>query len=256
VQDLDRSEMSFDGVTRTVFRGGRGPAVIVMHEVPGLHPGVVEFGRRLIQERMTVFMPSLFGTPGKQMTVGYSIGGLARACVSNEFATWATGKTSPIVAWCRALAKRAHHECGGPGVGAIGMCLTGGFALAMMVDDVVIAPVLSQPSLPFAITAAQRRDIGIDDATLARVRARTDVCVLGLRFTGDRMVPRQRFERLRAELGDRFIAVEIDSSRDNVHGIPRTAHAVLTHHFVDRPGHPTRAALDQVVEFFRDRLLA
>src|SRR5262249_49862021 len=150
--DLDMYEATYDGVTRTVFRAGTGPAVLVMHEVPGLHPGVVAFGRRVVAAGMTAYFPSLLGEPGRAVTVGYNMRSMARACVASEFATWATRRTSPIVTWLRALAKDAHAACGGPGVGAVGMCLTGGFALAMMVDDVMIAPVLSQPSLPFAMT--------------------------------------------------------------------------------------------------------
>jgi dienelactone hydrolase len=254
--DLEQYEATYDGATRTVFKGGAGPAVIVMHEVPGLYPAVVEFARRVIAAGFTVYLPSLLGTPGKPMGVADNLSSIARACVAREFSTWATGKTSPIVSWLRALAGDAHAECGGPGVGAVGMCLTGGFALAMMVDDVVVAPVLSQPSLPFPISRRHRRDLGIDDATLARVkqRAAQGACVMGLRFTGDPMVPAARFARLRDELGDNFLAVEIDSSIGNPHGIPRTAHSVLTLHFVDEPGHPTRVATDRVLEFFRDRL--
>jgi len=256
--DFERYDATYDGDTHPVFRAGNGPAVIVMHEIPGLYPAVAGFGRRLVAEGFTVYMPSLFGKPGKPYSMLYNVRSIARACVSSEFATFATGKTSPIVNWLRALAKDAHAACGGPGVGAVGMCLTGGFALAMMIDDVMVAPVLSQPSTPFGITGAQRRDLGVDDATLVRIRERAaaGTCVMGLRFTNDRMVPAARFERLRAELGDRFIAVEIDSSPGNPHGIPRMAHSVLTRHFVDEPGHPTRDALEQVVAFYRERLLA
>jgi dienelactone hydrolase len=255
--DLACEEATYDGVTRKVFRGGAGPAVIVMHEAPGLIPEVVAFGRRLIDAGFTVYLPSLFGKPGKPFSVPYLVGSIARACVSREFATWATRKTSPIVSWLRALAKDAHAACGGPGVGAVGMCMTGGFALAMMVDDFLIAPVLSQPSLPLKVTRAHRRDLGIDDATLARVRERAaaGACVLGLRFTHDSLVPAERFQRLRDELGDRFIAVEIDSGPNNPHKIPRSSHSVLAVHLVDEPGHPTRAALEQVIEFCRTRLL-
>ena len=255
--DLERFEATYDGATRTVYRGGTGPAVIVMHEVPGLYPEVVAFGRRVIDAGFTVYMPSLLGTPGRPFSTMYSMRSLARACVAREFSTWATGKTSPIVAWLRQLARDAHAACGGPGVGAVGMCLTGGFALAMMVDDIMLAPVLSQPSLPFPITRSRRRDLGIDAATLARVKQRAaddGVCVLGLRFTGDPMVPAERFARLREELGDRFLAIEIDSGPRNPHGIPRVAHSVLTLHLVDRPGHPTHDARERVIAFFRERL--
>jgi hypothetical protein len=136
------------------------------------------------------------------------------------------------------------------------MCFTGGFALAMMVDDVVVAPVLSQPSLPFPVGKTRKADIGISDSDLARVKERVanGACVIGLRFTGDPFCFADRFETLRRELGDGFIAVELDSSRDNPHGHPKVAHSVLTEHLDDREGTPTRQALDQVLDFFRTRL--
>lgn len=251
---LDAYDATYDGVTHRVFRGGTGPGVIVMHEIPNLHPGVIAFGRRVMAAGFTVHMPSLFGEPGAPVTVGSNTRSILRACVSREFATWATARTSPITSWLRALARDVHAACGGPGVGAIGMCLTGGFALAMMVEDVVVAPVLSQPSVPLPISAAHRRDLGISDRDLAVIRDRADVCVLGLRFTGDKLVPAARFERLRAELGDRFIAVEIDSRPGNPHGIGRWAHSVLAFDYVDTPGHPTRLALERVLAFFHARL--
>jgi len=255
--DFDQFEFDSNGLSRTVFKAGTGPAVVVMHEAPGLYPGVAEFGRKVVAAGFTVYMPSLIGTPGRELTVPYSIETLGRACVAREFTMFATRTNSAITEWLRALARHAHEACGGPGVGAVGMCLTGGFALAMMVDDCMRAPVLSQPSLPIALGAARKRDLGIDDTTLARVkeRAADGVCVLGLRFTADRLVPSERFQRLRDELGDSFIAVEIDSSPGNAHGISRIAHSVLVYDLVDRPGHPTREALEQVLRFFRERLL-
>ncbi len=123
--------------------------MIVIHEVPGLHPLVVDFADRLVAQGMTVFMPSLFGTPGKPATKAYALRTIiGNICIRREFNVWSGGKSSPIVDWLRALARHAHAECGGPGVGAVGMCFTGGFALAMMTEPAVIAPVLSQPSLP------------------------------------------------------------------------------------------------------------
>lgn len=252
--DFERFDATYDDVTHPVFRAGRGPAVIVMHEIPNLHPGVVAFGHRVVDAGFTVYLPSLFGEPGAPVSATSTARSILRACVSREFATWATHRTSPATRWLRSLARDAHAACGGPGVGALGMCLTGGFALAMMVDDVVLAPVLSQPSMPFAVTPAMRRDLGISDDDLATIKRRTDVCVMGLRFTGDPLVPAARFDRLREELGDRFLAIEIDSRRGNPHGIPREAHSVLSHHYVDTPGHPTRLALERVLGFFAERL--
>jgi dienelactone hydrolase len=256
IAGFTESTFTHDGLSRSVFSGGTGPAVIVIHEIPGLHPGVVAFARRVVDAGFSVRMPSLFGTPGRPVSAGYAVRTLAGACVAREFTTLALNRTSPVIRWLRHLAAEAHAECGGPGVGAVGMCFTGGFALGMMVDDTMLAPVLSQPSLPFPLTPSRRRAVGISDADLGRVKARAadGACLMGLRFTADVAVPEARFDTLRRELGDAFIAVEIDSSKDNPHGIPRAAHSVLTEHLVDELGHPTREALDRVLAFFTERL--
>jgi dienelactone hydrolase len=257
LEGFAESTFTHDGVSRPVFRSGDGPAVIVIHEVPGLHPEVIAFGRRVVDAGFTVYMPSLFGTPAKPFGWSYTLRSISRACVAREFVTMATDRTSPIISWLRRLAADAHTECGGPGVGAVGMCFTGGFALGMMVDETMLAPVLSQPSLPFPIGNRRKASVGISDADFDRVkkRAAQGACVLGLRFTADPAVPPDRFETLRRDLGDAFIAVEIDSSRDNPHGIKKRAHSVLTLDLVDEPGHPTRAALEQVLAFLQERLL-
>jgi len=255
--DFEQLSMEFLGETRTVFKAGRGPAVIVMHEVPGLYPAVADFGRKVVEQGFTAYMPSLVGTPGKEMSFPYALRSIARACVMKEFTVWAKGKNSAITLWLRALAEHAHNECGGPGVGAVGMCLTGGFALAMAVDPWIQAPVLSQPSLPFGVLPSQKRDLGIDRKTIEAVKARANtegLCVMGLRFTEDRMVPNERFAALRHELGDNFLAIEIDSAKGNAHRISRKAHSVLTNDLTPTDGHPTQEALNQVMQFFHERL--
>ena len=257
LEGFTESTFTADGTTRPVYRAGTGPAVIVIHEMPGLTPNVAAFGRRVVDAGFHVRMPSLFGEPGRPMSNPYVMRSISQGCVAKEFVTFALNRTSPAITWLRALAADAHQECGGPGVGAVGMCFTGGFALGMMVDDRMLAPVLSQPSLPFPLSPARRRAVGVSDADLERVkeRAAAGACLLGLRFTKDPAVPAERFDTLRQALGDRFIAVEIDSSKGNPHDIPRAAHSVLTEHFVDEPGHPTRAALDRVLDFFRTQLV-
>jgi dienelactone hydrolase len=244
------------GASFPVYRTGTGPAVIVIHEIPGITPKVAAFGTRVADAGFSAVLPSLFGQPGREIGVPYVLSSLTHGCVSREFACWATHTTSPITVWLRALARAEHARCGGPGVGAVGMCFTGGFALAMMVDDEMVAPVLSQPSLPFPLGKKWKRDLAISDTDLAVVKARAEAgqCLLGLRFTGDKVVPEERFQRLRDELGDRFLAVEIDSSPGNQFGIRKGAHSVLTEDLVDEPGHPTREALDRVLSFFGERL--
>ena len=139
-----------------MYAAGTGPAVIVIHEVPGLHPQVVAFAQRVVDAGFSVRMPSLFGTPGREVERRlHDRARMAKVCVAKEFAAFALDRTSPVIGWLRRLAAEAHAECGGPGVGAVGMCFTGGFALGMMVDDTMLAPVLSQPSLPFPVSPSR-----------------------------------------------------------------------------------------------------
>jgi dienelactone hydrolase len=245
------------GREHEVYQAGAGPAVVVIHEIPGLHPGVIAFGQRLVDAGYRVYLPSLFGRPGAPPTGREMLRAIPAVCVSREF-TLLADRTSRVATWLRALAAKAHAECGGPGVGAVGMCFTGGFALAMAVEPAVLAPVLSQPALPAPVNARHRAALGLDPADLASVkaRARQGLCLLGLRFSADSGSPAERFQALRREFGDAFEGIEIDSSPGNPYGIGKRAHSVLTVGLVDEPGHPTRAALDRVMAFLAERLKA
>ena len=263
---FERTSFTHDGKTRTVFRAGSGPAVIVISEMPGISPNVIAFAERVVGIGCTAVLPHLFGEPGRDPNPGahgtlgsvrYLVSSIVPACISREFTVLATGRTSPVVDWLRALAAHEHERCGGPGVGAIGMCFTGGFALAMATDDRLLAPVLSQPSLPAAITAKQKHSIDISPADLEIVKRRCaddGLQVLGLRFRSDRNVPPERFAFLREQLGDAFVAVELDDDAANPDAAMKP-HSVVTEHLIDEPGEPTRAALDQVLDLFRTRLL-
>ena len=243
--------------TRPVWRRGRGPGVIVIHEMPGLHPQVVRFADRVAAAGMTVFCPSLFGDPGREVSVGYALGTMLRTiCIAREFNVWRTDASSPIVDWLRALARLAHAECGGKGVGAVGMCFTGGFALAMMTEPAVVAPVLSQPSLPLPNAAKRRRAIGVSPDEIACAKRRLedeDLTVLGLRFQDDSFVPDERFAAFREALGDRFEAIEI-AAKDAKPDPRMRAHSVLTVHLNDEdPAGPTKKAEERVIAFLRER---
>lgn len=262
LDDFDKTTFTHDGKTRDVFRSGTGPAVIVMSEIPGITPKVADFARAVVGVGCTAVLPHLFGDPGRdpnpdgKPSPGYMVSSIVPSCISRDFTVWATGKTSPVIDWLRALARHEHERCGGPGVGAIGMCFTGGFALAMATDDRLLAPVLSQPSMPFAIGSKRKNTIDISPRDLAVVKDRcaAGLEVVGMRFTSDRLVPSERFRFLERELGTAFRAIEIDGDDAN----PDTKappHSVVTEHLVDEPGSPTREAFDEVLELFRSRLL-
>lgn len=246
------------GYTYDVYRKGDGPGVVLIPEIPGLTPQVLGLGNYLVDSGFSVAAPSLFGTPGRALSMPYGASVITRACVAREFMAFATNAERPVARFLRALARDLDERTPGKGVGVIGMCFTGGFALAAAVDDSVLAPVLSQPSLPFPLTPAQRRDPGLSEGELRIVEqraARDGLCALGLRFTADRAVPAERFQTLKDRLGDAFEVIEIDSTKGNPHGISPMAHSVLTDQVREVDGHPAYEARNRVVEFFTQRLL-
>lgn len=259
LDDFERTTHDFLGETRTVFVAGDGPPILVLAEMPGITPSVAAFARRLVAEGYSVYMPHLFGDPGAPISAGAFLKAIGPACVSRQFAALATGVTAPVTHWLRDLMRRAVAERDAPGAGVIGMCFTGGFALGMLMDPELLAPVLSQPSLPLGLTAKHRADLGLDAGDLKDVKRRVeseDIEILGMRFTGDKLCPGVRFDTLSETFGDKFIRVEIDSSPGNAFGIRKAAHSVVTEDLVDEPGHPTHDALVQMLAFFDDKLRA
>ncbi|OBG26960.1 dienelactone hydrolase [Mycobacterium alsense] len=246
-----------DGYTHDVYRKGSGPGVVLIPEIPGIHPGVLALGNHLVDNGFTVAIPSLFGTPGKAKTGGYILTSIARACVAREFAAFATNKQRPVSMFLRALARDLNASTPGKGVGVIGQCFTGGFALAAAVDDSVLAPVLSQPSVPLPLGRARRVDPGLSEPELAAVAdrcANDGLCAMGLRFSEDNIVPRERFAALKERLGDAFEVIEIDSGPGNAGGFAKGAHSVLTDEVREVDGHPAYEARKRVVEFLAQRL--
>jgi len=252
--DFERRDVTLQGKTKLTFVAGSGPAVIVMTEMPGISPEVARFARFVRDAGFTVWMPNLFGDPGRPPTIPRGLLTMARAaCVSREFKAFAANESSPVTQWLRALAAHAHPICGGKGVGAIGMCFTGNFALSMMLEPAMLAPVLSQPSLPLFNAAGMH----IAPEELAAVKQRLereDLTVMAYRFEGDSFCKAERFAAFQQALGDRFVGRVLPDSAANPDALMKNPHSVVTAHLIDREGEPTIAARDEILGFFRTRL--
>lgn len=260
LEDFVQRPVTIDGNSKVVYVAGSGPAVIVMTEMPGISPHVARFSRWVRDAGFTVYMPSLFGRDGVIAPADEAVSIFKRTCISAEFRALAEDKASPVILWLRKLAALAHSECGGPGVGAVGMCFTGNFALSMMLEAPTMAPVVCQPSLPLDDPAA----IGLPNGELKRIRRRLedeDLTVLGFRFDGDRWCSAQRFAAYSQALGPRFIAHVLPDSAAHPEPPPffkhvvATPHSVVTAHLIDEAGQPTLGARDEILSFLSSRLL-
>lgn len=257
--DFTAREITLDGVTKRVYVAGTGPAVIVIAEMPGISPHVARFARWVREAGFTVYMPSLFGRDGAVPGADEGAAVFRKACVSAEFNALGAGRSSPVASWLRALAHQAHQECGGPGAGAIGMCFTGNFALTMMLEPSMLAPVLCQPSLPLDEPAGL--EIGADELAAVRERLdRDDLTVRAYRFAGDRFCRAERFAAYSRALGERFVGRVLPDEAANTDTAPffthhvGCAHSVVTAHLIDEEGQPTIAARDEILSFFAQRL--
>jgi dienelactone hydrolase len=243
-----RAPFTGGGLTYDCYEKGKGPGVVLIPEVPGMTPEVLGLGDHLVDEGFTVVIPSPFGVPGKAASGGYVLSTIARLCVSAEFRDF-----------LRAVAADLASRTPGAGVGVIGMCFTGGFALAAAVDDSVLASVISQPAVPLPVSGARRLDATVSAEEFDRIAERAsagEVCALGLRFSEDSSVPRARFDTIKKRLGDAFEIIELDSSPGNPGGFSKRAHSVLTGEVRDEPGNLALAARERAVAFLRERIAA
>lgn len=250
------SPFSGGGLTYNCYTKGAGPGVVVIPEVPGISPEVLAFADHLVASGFTVTIPSLFGTPGQAVSVGYAVEVIAKLCVAKEMRAFALHAERPVSIFLRALAADLNARTPGPGVGVVGMCFTGGFALATAVDSSVLASVMSQPSVPFPIGKNRQRDLGLSPAEAATVKERTaeGLCLLGLRFSQDKAVAQDRFDAYAATFGSAFEMIVLDSAAGNADGYKRTAHSVLTGEVRENPHNSAATARERVVAFLNDAL--
>lgn len=255
LRDFTGRTFAFKEQEKQVFVRGSGPAVIVMHEVFGLTPEVARLCRWISDGGFTVYAPVLLGTPGQGPGGKLSqLGDLVRICVSREFRAFAANQSRPITDWLRSLASTAFQECGGAGVGVIGLCLTGNFALAMAVEPCVLAPVMGGPALPILRPAALH--ISPQDLAAVQKRVGTEgLQVRGYRFAGDTICRQERFDSLQRALNNGFHANVLPDECGNPEG-RKPPHSVFTIDLIDRPGERTRRAVDEVIAFFKSKLTA
>jgi dienelactone hydrolase len=246
----DWSPFKSEGLAHDVHVVGSGPekpALILMHELPGLTPQCLELAERLRDEGFVVYMPLLMGTIGKRATLR----NLVRLCIAREFTRFCKRGGYPVTRWLRALGLHVRSLHGSKPIGVIGMCMTGGFVLSMSADEHVLAGVSCQPSYPFPLPGKLERSLGATWLDMRHAARNTPCRVLGLRFENDRISPPERFGFLAALLGERFRAITLPSDTP---WIKRSAHSVLTDEYQPWRGHPTRNAFDEVVVFLRMQL--
>lgn len=217
--------------------------MVLIQELPGIGKETLRLADRLIESGFKVVMPHLFG-PLERTSI---IGNMARVfCLHREFRIFQANQSSPIIDWLRALCRKVRGEEKTKGVGVIGMCLTGNFAISLMGDDSVLASVASQPALPAFKQDALHMSPQEVDATKKRIDETAPM--LALRFEGDPGVTAAKFNCIHQAFN------EENNERVRLKTLPGKGHSVLTLDFVDQEGHPTYQALQEVIAYFSNQL--
>lgn len=247
---FDRCVFSSGGITHSVYRTGTGPTVILMHELPGLSPTAIDLGKHIAELGYTILMPLFYGTACQRS----GLQAFGQLCVSREFTRLRLNKTSKVTTWLRALA-RAEND--GRGVAAIGMCLTGGLVLGLLLEPAVVAGVAAEPALPFSYGRASKKrkgNLGIDKDEAAELEALKKP-LIAVRFKHDDICPQERLQAMRERLGAETIEVpEHGSYSDADPPIRPGAHSVLTHDHDWTAGHPSHQAYLAVLRFLQSHL--
>ncbi len=247
IRGFEKSQFSSDAIdgkpaTFDVYTKGEGPVIVLIQELPGIGMETIRLADRFVEKGFRVVMPHLFGPLGRLSFAG----NIARIfCMRREFSIFAKNKSSPIVEWLKALCQDCRDKYNVSGVGVIGMCLTGNFAISLMADDAVLASVASQPSLPLF----SQSSLHMSDEEIAKVRERLEEHgpMLAYRFKGDVLCTKSKFDALDKAFNEGKECVKLNTLKGN-------KHAILTVHFSNREGSPTEEALGEIFEYFSEKL--
>jgi dienelactone hydrolase len=235
---------SGDTIKHDFYTRGSGPVIVIIQELPGIGQSTLRLADKFIEAGFQVVMPHLFGPIGKTKILG----NLVRVfCLRKEFSVFSKNQSSPIVDWLKALCRSIRAEQNISGVGVIGMCLTGNFAISLMADESVLAAVSSQPAMPLNDPAA----LHISASEIAAIKSNIDrnMPIKAFRFEHDWMSRKAKFDAL-----DK--AFNSGKERIQMTTLPGKKHSVFTLDFVDQEGHPTHTALQDVIAYFKSSLIA
>ena len=230
-------------ISHDVYHRGSGPPVVIIQELPGIGPETMHLADEFVAQGFEVILPHLFG-PLEKVSIG---GNLVRVfCMRKEFSLFEANGSSPIVDWLKALCRYVKTRSQTKGVGVIGMCLTGNFAISLMGDESVLAAVSSQPSMPLL----KPTKLHISAAEITKIRQRIDntAPIHAYRFSKDPMCTAEKYQAIENAFNDP------DATRVITHTLPGKGHSVLTLDFVNESGHPTREALNDILAYFSQQL--
>jgi dienelactone hydrolase len=257
MEGFDAYDFTASDLRHRVFSVGDGAPVLLLHELPGLAQPAIHMAFRLAGDGFQVHMPHLFG----ELQRYAPLRNYRALCISKEFARLRAGEDAPVVAWLKALVAEMCRRSGSERAGAIGMCVTGAFAIPLILAPNVRAAVAAQPAIPISFahflfgTGAdgKGRQLNVSEQELERAaeRSRTaKIPLLAMRFLADRVCPHARMSRLRESFQEQVEIHELDAPSRIFR---RKPHAVLTEEF-DKGVESARLAYQRLTGFLHQHL--
>ena len=247
LENFDIKDMAFQGRERRIIVSkSSGPPVVILHEVFGVTESLMAFAEMIQAAGFRVYMPVLFGSPEpkKMNAAGIAKGTAEFLCVQHQFRVFSSNDSGPWADWLRYLADWASSDSGHAKVGAIGLCLTGNFALSMAVNDKVAAPVLGEPSLPFLVDGLH---LTPDELDKLKQRVAEGLEVRAYRYVTDKKCKAALFLKLESELAPGFTGTTLPTMEK--------LHSVFTEHLRDADGQLRHDKVQEVIDFLRSRLV-
>ena len=258
LEDFTRGSFSYRGVAHDVYRKGEGPAVLVFAEMPGITPKVARLRRPRRGARLHRGCCRTSSASRARRRSGAAMRRRSGRRACRRSSRRGPPARPPGVEWCRRSPATSTSGSAAPASASSACASPATSRSAMLPTSRCWRRCCRQPSLPLgfdqegAARRSQRRRPREGEGPLAA----EDLCVLGLRFTGDRARARRALRDLREALGDAFVGVEIDSSKGNPRATRQPPTRCSPSTSSTSPASPTRDALEQVLDLFRTRLLA
>jgi len=235
---------------RDVYWKGNGPPLLIMHELPGLSVETFNLGQKYVEEGFRVYLPLLTGKVGdnKQTPLSLGLESLRLFCISREIHMMRSKSSSPITIWLRDLCNYIRQENNHEGVGVIGMCLTGNFALTLMADDSVLGAVAAQPSIPFR----PKKGIHMSKSDIQGTIDRLDSLghyIRAYRFKDDKVCPPEKFSTLNETFNKTRSRIILETLEHEPQD--ENLHSVLVYSF-EAGGELTQKVLRDTVRYFQN----
>lgn len=186
------------GTYPTYVTHSPGNPMLLLHELPGLTPGALDFALTLEKKGRRVYAPLLFGGYGQQK----GLGALPQIWATGRWNTLSGDSPGPILDDTWAMLNQIAKEQPGKSIMVAGNCLTGNLPLDLIAHPQVSTALICQPALPFTLPGIKWQNEAWPitrerlDRSITAMRDHPKKQLVFVQYVDDRIAPLARTLRI------------------------------------------------------------